>query len=111
MNTTLVEWRARRLAGSRGAAARLPDSLYGVLRRREGTGGCGRARGVKARERRVWTVYRRCCETDCARGLRSWARVLTLGSPYMWRTSLARSGIGGRRRALLLMGSCSRVKF
>lgn len=33
-------------------------SLYGVLRLCEGAGGCGRARGAKARERRVWTPYR-----------------------------------------------------
>ena len=52
--------------------------------------------------------------------MRSWARVLTLGSPYTWRTSLTRGGIGGRRRALLLMGElfagevlthCSRTRI
>lgn len=36
---------------------------------------CGRARGVKARERRVWTSYRGCCGLSGARGLRSWARL------------------------------------
>ena len=42
------------------------------------------ARGVKARERRVWVSYRGRCALSGARGLRSWARVLTLGSPlYM----------------------------
>lgn len=81
---------------------------------------CGRVRGVKARERRVWVSYRGRCAPSGARGLRSWAQVLTLGSPYMWRTSLTRGGIGGRRRALLLMGElfagevltyCSRTRI
>lgn len=81
---------------------------------------CGRTRGVKARERRVWTPYRERCGLGGARWLRSWARVLTLGSPYMWRAPLARGGISVWRQALIMSGelfvrevltACSRTRI
>ena len=61
---------------------------------------CGRACGVKARERRVWTPYRGCCGLGGARGLRSRMPGAYAGFSYMWHASLAFSGIDERRQAL-----------
>lgn len=55
-------------------------SLYDVLRRCGSTGGSGRTRGAKARERRVWTPYRGRCGLGVARGLRSQLRAFASGA-------------------------------
>lgn len=41
---------------------------------------CGRARGVKVRERRVWTPYRGRCAPSGARGLRSQSKAFASGA-------------------------------
>ena len=41
---------------------------------------CGRACGVKARERRVWTPYRGRCGLGGARGLRSQSKTFASGA-------------------------------